>query len=388
MIGAAHLMVRGASGPAQPVGLFTWGGNGYGELGNGDSENYYTSPLHIGALTNWSAAVGKLAAHGIEAMGFHAIKTDGTLWGWGFGFDGEIGNGTSEVNYSSPVQVGSDTDWTAVAGEAPSVNMAIVGAIRGGKLYTWGGFLNQGAGGAGAAMFGRGELTGEEFLWSSPTQVGALTNWAKLAACPYHMMAIKTDGTLWGWGYYGMIIGVYADPWGNYSSPVQIGSDTDWSSIVGGGGFRAIKTNGTLWSVGANYYGECGLGTTSEFVSSWTQVGSLLDWAMVALIGGTNVAIKTDGSLWTWGANLFGGANTSSPTQVGSATDWSKIYASYTSLFAIKTNGTLWSVGRNVYGVLGLGDETDRSSFTQVGSGTNWLGVATNGGYYMAAVRG
>jgi alpha-tubulin suppressor-like RCC1 family protein len=387
MIGAAHLMMRQA-GVSQPVGLFAWGQNGSGELGNGENGNAYSSPIHIGALTNWSAAAGKLATHGIEADGFHAIKTNGELWGWGVNWGGEVGNGTSEVDYSSPVQIGSETDWTAVSADKSSLGSAIVGAIRGGKLYTWGSYYNQGGPAYEAAMFGRGELSWEEWYCSSPTQVGALTNWAKLAACPYHMMAIKTDGKLWGWGYSGKVIGVSADPEGNYSSPVQLGSDTDWSSIAGGSGFRAIKTNGTLWSVGANDYGECGLGTTSEFVSSWTQVGSLLDWAMVALIGGTNVAIKTDGSLWTWGANLFGGANTSSPTQVGGSTDWSKIYASYGAFFTIKTNGTLWSVGNNNTGVLGLGDETDRSSPTQVGSGTNWLGVATNGGYYMAAVRG
>ena len=101
-------------------------------------------------------------------------------------------------------------------------------------------------------------------------------------------MAIKTDGTLWSWG---------KNNWGhlghnnqaNYSSPTQIGSDTTWSKVAVSGEFKvkAIKTDGTLWSWGYNNKGQLGLNQpTSTHVSSPTQVGSESDWTKIGGTGG------------------------------------------------------------------------------------------------------
>ena len=96
-------------------------------------------------------------------------------------------------------------------------------------------------------------------------------------------------------------------------------------------------------------------------------------------------AIKTDGTLWTWGYNGVGTLGTndqvtrSSPVQVGVLTTWSKISVGYLSTAAIKTDGTLWTWGYYGAGQLGQNDVAYRSSPTQVGAGTTWSRASTGG---------
>ena len=96
-------LVPGRTSP----GLWLWGRNDYGQLGQGDRTNR-SSPVQVGSLTNW-----RLVAGG----GSHtaAVKTDGTLWSWGQNYYGQLGQGNI-TDYSSPVQVGSLTNWRQVAG--------------------------------------------------------------------------------------------------------------------------------------------------------------------------------------------------------------------------------------------------------------------------------
>ena len=85
--------------------LFSWGTGSAGVLGSGASTNR-SSPVQVGALTTWASVSS--AASDVT----HAVKTDGTLWGWGAVNLGEIGNGDSSLpHYSSPVQIGAATDW-------------------------------------------------------------------------------------------------------------------------------------------------------------------------------------------------------------------------------------------------------------------------------------
>jgi alpha-tubulin suppressor-like RCC1 family protein len=173
------------------------------------------------------------------------------------------------------------------------------------------------------------------------------------------------------------------------SSPVQIGSDTDWSSI-GTGTFTAfaIKTNGTLWSWGRNDAGVLGHNNLIN-LSSPVQVGADTDWSAVASSYSNSstrqltIAVKTDGTIWSWGYNLaFGGLglgdkiNRSSPVQIGALTNWLNPSASRERGMAVKTDGTLWSWGYNLSGVLGLNNVTNYSSPVQVGAGTNWVQTA------------
>ena len=86
-------------------GLWTWGNNENGELGDGTVVNK-SSPIQVGSLTNWS---------NIAAGHYHttAIKSDGTLWTWGYNAYGQLGDGTI-VNKQSPIQVGNLTNWSNI----------------------------------------------------------------------------------------------------------------------------------------------------------------------------------------------------------------------------------------------------------------------------------
>lgn len=88
---------------------WAWGGNQYGGLGLGDTTGY-SSPVQIGALSNWSV---------IENDGYSSIglKTDGTIWSWGYGYYGQLGLGPSGAyaSISSPQQVGGINKWQSVS---------------------------------------------------------------------------------------------------------------------------------------------------------------------------------------------------------------------------------------------------------------------------------
>jgi alpha-tubulin suppressor-like RCC1 family protein len=168
---------------------------------------------------------------------------------------------------------------------------------------------------------------------SSPTQVGSATDWSQVSVGPYGVIATKTNGTLWLWGYnnYGDL-GFNNDV--SKSSPTQLGTDTNWSIVSKGfNSSFAIKTTGALWAWGRNHKGQLGLNDTVTR-SSPVQVGSATDWNNKIVTGsGTTIAIKTTGALWVWGEGAQGqlgnnvgyGNNRSSPVQLGSLTTWSKV---------------------------------------------------------------
>jgi len=357
--------------PAAGNELWAWGYNtafGVGVLGLGDVIDR-SSPVQVGSLTTWS----KVSSGGLHTL---AVKTDGTLWGWGRNSKGYLGLGDTTVR-SSPVQVGSLTDWDSVsAGQDHTLAVKTDGT-----LWAWGNNQNRKLG------IGIGDDK------SSPVQVQTDTDWASCCAASAALgafsLAIKTNGTIWGWGRnnFGQL------GTGNVqqeSSPVQIGSSTDWASInAGASDSFATKTDGSLWAIGGfNAFGDLGQGDTIQR-SSPVQIGGLTDWASVS--GGSNaaLAVKTDGTLWAWGGNgqgYLGDGTTvkrSSPVQIGSLTDWSEVEFRTNHTLALKTNGTLWSWGYNNFGKLGSGTSgpgARRSSPVQIGSLTTWtdLGPGTN----------
>jgi alpha-tubulin suppressor-like RCC1 family protein len=154
----------------------------------------------------------------------------------------------------------------------------------------------------------------------------------------------------------------------------------------------AVKTDGTLWTWGYNIGGRLGTGNTDDHYSPATTAGGGTNWKQVAVSSaGTGMvgAIKNDGTLWTWGygnnGQLGDGTTTdrSSPgTTAGGGTNWKQIGTpgapgvSGGNACAIKTDGTLWTWGRNNNNQLGDGTTTDRSSpGTTVGGITNWKQV-------------
>ena len=187
--------------------LWAWGHNGSGKLGLSPAPNVKSSPTQVGALTDWKQVDG-------ASNTVHAVKTDGTLWSWGIGSSGRLGNGADLTNKSSPVQVGSLTDWASV-GAGFKHTLAVK---TDGTLWAWGDNSSSGD---------LGDVTVVDRI--SPVPIGALSDWASVAAGRNLSLARKTDGSIWAWGFNGQ--GQLGD--GTIisrSSPVQIGLLTDWAS--------------------------------------------------------------------------------------------------------------------------------------------------------------
>jgi len=360
-------------------GLWLWGHNGYGALGD-TTITHRSSPVQtVAGGTNWKQVAG-------GAYHTAAIKTDGTLWTWGQNNYGQLGDNTATAK-SSPVQtLAGGINWKQVAG-----GKYHTAAIKtDGTLWLWGynGPLNGGA-------LGDNTATSK----SSPIQtVAGGTNWKLVANGFYHTAAIKTDGTLWTWGSntYGNL---GDNTVANKSSPVQtVAGGTNWKLVACGKSFTtAIKTDGTLWTWGYNTTGQLGDNTVANKSSPVQTVSGGTNWKLVS--GGQyhTASIKTDGTLWTWGYNFYGnlGDNTvgssaqkSSPVQtVSGGTNWKQVACGQYHTSCIKTDGTLWTWGHNVQGQLGDGSSiVHRSSPIQtVAGGTNWKLVA-GGGYHTTAI--
>ena len=306
-IGVAKLFVTAITTTNK---LFSWGNNtSYGMLGLGDTVDR-SSPVQVGALTNWEQTSG-----GNETC--MAVKTDNTLWFWGRNAWGQRGNSTTTGDTNSPVQVGSDTDWASVS----TFGNSVVAVKTNGELYSWG--LNS-----------DGNLGHNDRVHrSSPVQIGSLSTWSKAVCGSSAMLAIKTDGTLWAWGQQQFDGKLGDNSKINRSSPVQIGSLTNWSSVDMSRHSAAIKTDGTLWTWGSADEGQLGHNNTSRR-SSPVQVGSLSTWLQVSTGHYNCFSVRTDGTAWSWGNNTSGSlglgdtVNKSSPVQIGSNTDWNSVVGS------------------------------------------------------------
>jgi alpha-tubulin suppressor-like RCC1 family protein len=356
-------------------GLWTWGQNNFAQLGD-NTTTKRSSPIQtIAGGANWKL----VAANDYHAAG---IKTDGTLWLWGYNAWGQLGRGSTGGSSGSPAQTVSATnDWKSVSmGQAHTLALKTNGTI-----WAWG-YNTPGC-------LGDGTTTDR----NSPVQlVSATSYWKQIAAGRYNSTAIKTDGTLWLWGNNGY--GQLGDNTiTNKSSPVQtVSGGTNWR-LVSAGSYNtaAIKTDGTLWLWGLNTEGQLGTNDITSRSSPVQTVSGGTNWKLVSAGNYQNFAIKNDGTLWGMGRGDIGrgtlGDNTtvskSSPVQtIAGGTNWKSVSACYDHVLAVKTDRTLWVWGANSQGQLGIDSTAVRSSPVQtISGGTNWKQVSA-GRYFSTAI--
>ena len=343
-----------------PHELWAVGYNPQGSLGQNSRTNR-SSPVQIPGTT-WA----RIATGGDYAL---AVKTDNTLWSWGSNEVGELGhNEGPSGRISSPVQVGTNTNWSRVS---VSAGADLSGAIKtDGSLWVWGGNSSTGNLGLNEDWYPARK--------SSPTQLPG-TDWKDVKMADNACLGLKTNGTLFSWGRsYRGALGLNTNngnnPWNNsVSSPTQI-PGTNWSKISAGNCGAAIKTDGSLWAWGDNEWGQLGQNDRTK-LSSPTQIPGTT-WNEVRQVKNGCAALKTDGTLWTWGRNNDGflGQNNgnsggSSPTQVPGSYSGFSHHGS--NIIAVKTDGTLWNWGSNSGGKLGQNSTTYYSSPRQI-PGTDW----------------
>jgi alpha-tubulin suppressor-like RCC1 family protein len=358
--------------------LWTWGFGGNGRLGNGATTGTISTPVTTFAGgTNWKQV------HTSQTT-VAAIKTDGTLWTWGYGNFGILGN-AQITNRSTPVTTfAGGNNWKQVS--AGDIHAAAIKTD--GTLWIWGNGFN--------GRLGNNVTTNV----STPvTTFAGENNWKQLSCGPSHTAAIKTDGTLWVWGsgFNGRL--------GNNqttarSTPVTtFAGGTNWKQVASGGEHTAaIRTNGTLWIWGRGSNGQLGNNSTTDRLTPVTTFAGGTNWKQVSSGGGSTgqhtAAIKTDGTLWTWGNGNSGRlgnnqtTNRSTPvTTFAGGTNWKQVSSGQTHTAAVKTDGTLWIWGSGSFGRLGNANTIIRSNpVTTFAGGTNWKQVSS-GDSHTAAVQ-
>jgi len=352
--------------------LWAWGCNLAGTLGVNNITNYSSPIQEISFSTNWRDITAGRSSFG--------IKTDGTLWGWGCGTFGAIGNGIP-TNYSSPVQeASSSANWCGVS----ATNFHALAVKTDSTLWAWG-YNFCGRLGDGTAI-----------CRSTPVQeITSSTNWIAVSAGYDHSLAIKNDGTLWGWGCNNRFqLGNGTST--NTSSPVQEASSfTDW--CLASGGCRssiAITTSGKLYGWGCGAFGILGVNCNNNPISPTQEISSSTNWNCSSVGAAHTISTKADGTLWAWGNGFYGklGVNSvadfSSPVQeITSSTDWCSMASHHFHSIGIKISGELYAWGFGGTGQLGNSATIDQSSPVQeITSSTNWC-VAASGLSHTIAIK-
>lgn len=293
--------------------LWSWGNNTCGQLAINILGGFFSSICQERTYScNWVKA-----SHGSTHT--LALKNDGTLWAWGGNALGTLGDGTANARLL-PVQVVGGLSWKDVAA---GFNHSM-GITTDNKLYSWG-----------TGVCGRlGD--GTVITKSSPVQEASLsTNWCAIAAGSDAGYGIKSDGSLWAWGWGGCGIlgdGTTVDK----SSPVrEASSSNNWCAVSSDNRFvAALKTDGSLWAWGDNACGQLGINTIISKSSPVREISSSTNWCQVSTGNCFVAALKTDGSLWTWGNNFCGqlgdgtvNAKSSPVRESTSASNWVSVSA-------------------------------------------------------------
>ena len=209
---------------------------------------------------------------------------------------------------------------------------------------------------------------------NAPVQIGTETNWTSISAGTQHSLALKAGGELWAWGTNNTSRFGINTPALSYI-PMQIGTDSDWSKVLAGRDHGVgLKTNGTFWTWGGNATGQLGDGSTID-KNSPINIASLNGTIKIAKGHQHTTVIKNDGSIWSWGGNASGQLGIGSsltptppsptliPTQENTfSNDWAYIDSKISHTVAIKADGSLFTWGSNLWGQLGDGSQITKSS--------------------------
>jgi hypothetical protein len=324
--------------------LWTIGTNQWGQLGLNDRNprSAFSQVLNSpdGNNYNWKQVY-------CGSRSTVAIKKDGTLWTCGYNNKFQLGL-KNTTNSSIFKQVGIDTDW----------KYACIGEVHGlaikedGSLYTWG--TNR------SGVLGKNSTDVSE-TYTSPTRIGLDNDWNYINTSNHTSCAIKSDGSLYIWGNYNFCLNdfgaitctnFYYQPTkilgSSFVSTNDIPSNTssdDWKWKMMSFGYShasAIRADGTLWSIGDNYLGGLGINNSSPSSStSFLQIATKGIWKQVDCGNYFSAAIRSDGTLWTWGYSnrgQMGRGITGSNRPVGQVSGyWSQVSCQPFAVKAIKT---------------------------------------------------
>ena len=268
-----------SAGHAHSVGVrkngtaWAWGTNSSAQLGDNTGTNKSSPILVVGGFSDWCS----VSAGYVHNLG---VRQNGTAWGWGTNSSAQLGDGTTTVR-SSPVSVvGGFTDWCQVsAGRTHSL------AVRqNGSAWAWGDNT--------CGVLGDNTIIN---TCSPVSVVGGFTDWCQVSAGRCHSLGVRCNGSAWAWGH-GATGRLGDNTVTDKSSPVSIvGGFTDWCQVSASHQCYslAVRQNGTAWGWGHNGYGQLGDGTTVSKSSPVSVVGGFTDWSCVSAGRNHALAIRT-----------------------------------------------------------------------------------------------
>ena len=320
-------------------------------------------PTQVGSATNWAT---------VSMSNLHtcATRTDGTLWCWGDNSAGALGDGSPENTLRQTLgRVGTANDWSFVS--AGWFHSCAIKSDR--SLWCWG-------------MNGLGEVgDGTTTNRLTPVRVGSGSDWLTVSSGQYQTCGLRSGGTLWCWGgndegqlgIGSVEPGSLTSTMGVHPSPNQVGAGSVWTAVAAGENTTcAVRTDQTLWCWGANRHGELADASAQSNVGSPVRLPSS-GWQSVG-VGQVHVcALKTDRTIWCWGDNFTGqlGDGTNDPRSVPAAvpgTTWTSVSARSNTTCGTRADGSAWCWGTAV----GDGTLIDRSSPTRVGTATGWSSIS------------
>lgn len=273
------------------------------------------------------------------------------LISWGVNTYGQVGDGTTEWRRPPTLHEGMPDMVKATGGAGFTI-----GLRSSGQVYSWGS--------SGSGELGDGDYSSHTV--TNPVAIAGLTDVLEVAAGDNYGLALKRDGSIWGWGWNGH--GQLGDGTQNARYVPTRGSAVDGcvrAIAAGSAHTLALMSDGTVQSMGSNSHGQLGLGTSGGFSTEPQTIPGLTNVEAIAAIGYNSYALKTDGTVWAWGHNQSGSLGTGvdgtvlphsgTPAQVQGLPVIRKITAGYNCAFAISNEGAAYAWGDNTYGVLGIG---------------------------------
>ncbi len=317
--------------------LWAWGNNDYGQLGDG-SQISRPFPIKIMDGVKFKSVAGKY----IHSL---AIDVEGNLWAWGCNYSGQIGDGTTKAKFV-PVQIKSGTKFKMISAEDYSLAIDELG-----NLWGWGGYI----------FSDLVEGTNKDVL--SPIQIMTGTIFKFISAGRNYFLAIDVGGHLIGYG---------SDIYGQLGSGFTFNSKFKVVSAGYNSSF-AIDEGGNLWAWGNNPSSmESCYMWTSQSNNTPTIINSKTKFNYVAVGERHVMGISESGNLWAWGSNCDGrlgidtNSNKNNPIQISFNVKFKNLYTYCYSSFALDESGILWTWGENYGGYLGNGTTISKTIPTQV----------------------
>ncbi|MEA2828311.1 MAG: hypothetical protein QOG43_2750, partial [Actinomycetota bacterium] len=318
----------------------SWGYNGYAQVG----DNTLTSRSRPTVVN-----LGQVDA--VAAGGFHSLALQGgTVYSWGLGHVGQLGRSPTQPRV--PLPVGGLSGVTAIsAGVFHSLALKSDGTV-----WAWG-YNAYGQVGDGTTVDR-----------PAPVQVVGLSGVVAVAAGGLHNLALKSDGTVWAWGYNG--VGQLGTAGPTQSTTAHAVPGLTGVTAIGAGAYHslAVRAGGSVAAWGWNPWGQLGDGTTTNRSAPVTVAGLT---GIVAVAGGTghSLALGADGLVRSWGLGAsgqlgrpVGGAFSATPAVVPGITDVTKVAAGGYHSVVLRPEGIVWAWGWNAFGQLGDGSTVDQAA--------------------------